>query len=91
MRPRRWVRPGHRVFYGIAEEKEQRQVERSDLPDLALAALAHAHQHEQIDHRGPHRDVEQHVADAGTILCYYSPLGVGDAVTGTGALFGVLT
>ena len=45
---------------------------------------------EKVNHRRPRRPVPQNVPDAANIAPYCLA-AVGDAVTGTGAFFGVLT
>ena len=79
----RSVRPSHGILHRIGEEKEQCEIERSHLSNLALAAKTNPDQNQQIDHAGAQGNLQQHVPTGKERLFQL-------AVTGTGAFFGVL-
>ncbi len=80
----RGVRSGHGVLHGIGKQKQQCKIERCHLPDLALAAETHANQHDEVNDAGPQSDLRQDVPTC------RKENSVQLAVTGVGALFGVL-
>jgi hypothetical protein len=80
----RRIRPGHRVLHGVGKKKQQREVERRHLSDLALAAEAYTNQYDQVDHTRAQCDLERNMRTR------REEHSVQLAVTGVGAPFGVL-
>jgi hypothetical protein len=77
------VRPGHRILHRIADQQQEGKVEGCHLPHFPLSAKANPCQDDDVNHRRANNNFQQHM-DAGEHSAY-SP-----AVTGTGALLGVL-
>lgn len=99
----RGVGTGHGVLHGVRKQEQQREIERSHLADLALAADADSDQHEKVDYSSAERDLEKRVRVGRQHLSYVVvvrscrtgvSLGIGyelgEAVIGTGAFLGVL-
>jgi hypothetical protein len=80
----RRVRTRHRILHRVGKQEKKREVERGHLPDLALAAEANADQHDKVNDSRAQRDLERNTRARG------EQHSVQLAVTGTGALFGVL-
>lgn len=55
------VRPGHGVLDGVAEQQEEREIERRHLPYLPLAGEPDADQYQKINDRGARHDLDYYV------------------------------
>ena len=72
------------VLHRIGEKKQQREVEGRHLPNFTLAAKPNANQNDEINNPGPQHDLQCNKR------ARREKHSVQLAVTGTGALFGVL-
>jgi len=80
----RRVRPRHRILHGVGKKQRQPMIEWRHLPDFTLAAEPHPNQHDKVDDPRAQRDLQRY------LRARREQHSVQLAVTGTGALFGVL-
>ncbi len=80
----RRVRPGHGILHGVRKQQQEREIEGRHLPDFALAAQPHPDEDDEVDDPRTQRNLQPHVSTR------REKDSVQLAVTGTGALFGVL-